>query len=132
MEKRKRKYKISKWSPTEVEATVDIEYHKNHDGICVTAGSLPGSGFQPYHIPGITIPEEIDGITVTELRINYPYERGYIEAFGGIKRISLCISDKTQKSMRCSVPELCGGVQKTLESMQLTFSATGNCQYSCQ
>ena len=26
--------------------------------------------------------------------------------------------------MRCSVPALCGGVQNTLESMQLTFSAT--------
>lgn len=119
----KRQYQISKRFPTEVEAIVDIEYHKNHDGICVTAGSLPGSGFQPYHMPGITIPEEIDGLTVTELRMNYPYGRGYIEAFG-VKRISLCISNTTQRSMRCSDPELCGGVQNTLESMQLTFSAT--------
>ena len=117
-----RKYKISKRSPAEVEATSDIEYHKTHDGICVTAGSLPGSGFEPYYMPGITIPEEIDGITVTELRMNYPYGRGYIEAFG-IKRISLYISDETQKSIRCSTPELCGGVQNTLESMQLTFTS---------
>lgn len=41
----KRKYRISKMSPIEVEAIVDIEYHKTYDGICVTAGSLPGSGF---------------------------------------------------------------------------------------
>lgn len=119
----KRKYQISKRFPAEVEAIVDIEYHKNYDGICVTAGSLPGSGFQPYHMPGITIPEEIDGITVTELRLNYPYGRGYIEAFG-VKRIALFISDTAQKSMRCSAPVLCGGVQNTLESMQLIFSAT--------
>ena len=45
-----------------------IKYYKTYDGICVIAGSVLGSGFEPYGLNGITIPDEIDGVPVTELR----------------------------------------------------------------
>lgn len=39
-----------------------IKYYKTYDGICVIAGSVLGSGFEPYGLNGITIPVEIDGV----------------------------------------------------------------------
>lgn len=101
-----------------------IKYYKTYDGICVIAGSVLGSGFEPYGLNGITIPDEIDGVPVTELRATYlQQEIGYIEAFH-LKRISLQIIGDGFREMRCGTPLLCGGVQNSLESMELEFSAS--------
>ena len=102
-----------------------IRYIQCSDGIAITAGTLRGSGFQPYHLNGLTLPEEIDGIPVTELRGRFHQDEvEYIEAVK-LKRIDIeVIVDKNfYGEKRCRFPLLCGGLQNTVQSTRITFLA---------
>ena len=77
----KKKFRLRANSDFEVEAIIPLRYSFCKDGYVIYGGTLPGSGFQPYYCDGITLPEEIDGIPVTELRGTYKNEKiGYIES----------------------------------------------------
>lgn len=123
----KKKFRLRANSDFEVEAIIPLRYSFCKDGYVIYGGTLPGSGFQPYYCDGITLPEEIDGIPVTELRGTYKNEKiGYIES-PCLKRIFICIegSDSywSNHEFVCNAPMLCGGLQETLETMELVFQA---------
>ncbi|MBO6300722.1 MAG: leucine-rich repeat domain-containing protein [Lachnospiraceae bacterium] len=114
-----REYKFSRESAF-ISEREPIRYSSCHDGIVVYSGSLLGTGMNPGYVRGITVPFEINNTRVTELRGDYGSgEIGYIEA-SQLKRISVTIRIDGEKG-RCSHPILCGGVQNTIESMEVTF-----------
>ncbi len=118
------KYEYRKGSNIWVEARIPFEYGRCGDGIVVYKGALPGSGIAPEQWNGISIPEEIDGIPVTELRATYQYgEIDYIEA-SCLKRIYLRIVENRffrYEDVYCHIPVLGGGCQDTVEVMELEF-----------
>ena len=121
------KYLFSKKFDTWIDESVQITYRPCHDGIAVTGGSLLGSGFEPYYLNGITVPEEINGIPVTELTGTFrEKDVGYIEATK-LKRINIAINTNAVRfdfdEPTHSFPVLCGGLQETLESAEFTFNA---------
>ncbi len=118
----RKKFRITKNSPTECLPIKEIVWRKTFDGVCVLSGTLPGTGFTVFS-RGITIPEEIDGETVTELRGEYcASEIEHIEAFG-LKRISIkVVPDIFCSGMSCSIPDLYGCREK-VESIDLEFCA---------
>ena len=121
------KYLFDKQHNIWIEECRTIRYEHCHDGISVQGGSLLGSGFQPYDRNGVTLPAEIEGIPVTELSGTFhAYELGYIEA-RELKRINITImvgdSFLYPYIGRCNFPWLGGGLQRTLESIRITFIA---------
>lgn len=64
----------------------DLDWTSCRDGLCITRGTLPGNGFTWGH--GITVPEEIDGIPVTELNVDWHGKLDYIDG-PSLKRITL-------------------------------------------
>lgn len=125
-----KEYLFSKEWGAWIEESKPIKHKECFDGVSIHGGSLLGSGFQP-NCKGITLPEEIDGIPVTELCGTYEDEEiGYIESHS-LKRIAICIIPSvfpffknTNSEMRCSIPFICGGAQSTLESVKLMFRAS--------
>ena len=119
------RYLFNKQNNCWIDEKKTISYSRCRDGIVVNAGSLLGSGFEPYYIDGITVPEEVNGIPVTELNgVFRQDEAGYIEA-AKLKRIDikLIVERNEYGNKRCCFPILCGGLQNTLQSTRITFSA---------
>ena len=83
------KYLFSRQYKTWIDEAKSVQFTRCKDGFAIVAGSLLGSGFEPYHLNGLTLPEEIHGTRVTELRGRYHQEEvGYIEATK-LKRINI-------------------------------------------
>lgn len=100
-----------------------LRYSLCFDGVSIREGSLLGSGFEPYERNGVTLPEEIDGMPVTELAGSFRQEEiGYIEAYG-IKRIDLTLTAEMDfyGQYIFSFPVTCGGMRETLESAVFRF-----------
>ena len=123
----KKLYRLYDGGPVAMWETSPLVYHRNHDGITITAGSLVNTGFTSSYESGITLPCEIDGIPVTELRGRYSQrEIGFIESTT-LKRVYLEIVDSRwgsysdHEGMVCKQPTLVAGCQNTIEEMQLKF-----------
>ena len=119
------KYLFSSRFNTWIDEEKTIQYDMGRDGIIITAGTLLGSGFEPYHLSGLTLPEEINGIQVVALKGSFfQDEVGYIEATN-IKRIDLVVfvDRPLYGDARYRFPVLCGGLQKTLQSVRIRFMA---------
>lgn len=122
----KKLYRLYEDGPVNMWETSPIAYIPNPDGLTVTAGSLVNSGFTPGYERGVTLPYDIDGIPITELRGHYSKgDIGFIEA-RRLKRAYLEIVDNGWRSsvhdpMICQAPSLVGGCQNTIEEMQLRF-----------
>lgn len=119
------KYLFNKQFNSWIDEEKTITYSQCHDGIVINAGTLLGSGFEPYHLSGLTLPEEIDGVPVTELNGLFRQDEvGYIEATK-LKRIDIRVTvDKDfYGEKRCRFPVLCGGLQDTIQSIRISFLA---------
>lgn len=116
----KRKYKFYPEGQECLEEIIPLSYKANYDGICITGGSLQGTGFVSFS-KGITLPCEIDGRVVTELEGTYRVDEiEHIEA-RNIERVSLTIKGDT--GMMCRMPAFLGGMQDTVKSVKLVFEA---------
>ena len=111
-------YLFSKRFNTWIQESEPLVYVPCHDGIAIHSGSLLGSGFEPYHLNGITLPEEIEGTPVTELAGSFRQSKiGYIEA-AKLKRIHVSIAVDDDLGL-CRFPLLCGG--EAPESISICF-----------
>lgn len=88
-----KKYLFSREHNTWLPEVETIQYSKCHDGVVITGGSLIATGFAPPDA-GITLPEEIEGIAVVELRGVFSIKAvRYIEA-RYLKRINILLSNQ--------------------------------------
>jgi len=116
----KKLYRYRKDSDVWMEAKIPLEYASCHDGIVVLSGTLPQNPFNSGN--GITVPEEIDDIPVTELRATCRGVDNIDSA--GLKRVNLKIlSDSFDGEFYCVPPMLVGGMQDTIEEMRLVYEA---------
>ena len=119
------KYLFNKQFNSWIDEKETITYGSCHDGIVIRSGTLLGSGFEPYELSGLTLPEEIDGVPVTELKGTFRQdEAGYIEA-AKLKRIDIrvIVNRDFYGDTVCRFPVLCGGLQNTIQSIRITFAA---------
>ncbi|MBO4839338.1 MAG: leucine-rich repeat domain-containing protein [Lachnospiraceae bacterium] len=119
------KYLFNKQFNSWIDEEKTIRYSRCRDGIAINAGTLLGSGFEPSYLSGLTLPEEVNGIPVTELNgVFRQGEIGYIES-AKLKRIDInvIVEMNSYGDKRCSFPVLCGGLQNTLQSIRIAFSA---------
>ncbi len=122
-----KKYKYRSASDFEIEAAIPLKYERCNDGYAVYSGTLPASGLNPCMGRGITLPEDIDGIPVTELSGTYnSSEIEFVDA-ASIKRIAVTVTaphslfDNSQKLL-CRPPQIFP-YGRALESIDLTFTA---------
>lgn len=117
---------------TYCKAADPLSYGRCEDGIVVYGGTLPKSGFADSW-DGITLPAEIDGLPVTELRGTYhEYMRGFrgridfIDA-PNLKRVYLRL-EGTTLNCRCSPhdPHFCLSDHNKIELIELELFAKNN------
>lgn len=115
-----KKFKLRPDVDAVLEEAEPLKYQLCHDGIHVYGGTLLGSGFIDF-TAGVTLPCEISGKPVTEFSGTYQAEKlQHIEAWC-VKRVNLKLQGEA--GMVCKPPLLYGGMQNTVESVDLTFEA---------
>lgn len=119
-----KKYPFSKNSDFDLEEKIPFLYTRCYDGLSVTYGSLYQHTFDDSFDKTITIPEEIDGLPITELRTSCIGVCNICSV--GIKRVSLTITPgyNEEKTFYCSPPNIYGGMQYTIEKMDLVFKGS--------
>lgn len=83
----KRTFRYRKDWPLTIEA--DLNWTVCADGLRITGKTLPGNGFSWGR--GITVPEEIDGVPVTEVDTDWRGSLDYIDG-PSLKRVTIRIS----------------------------------------
>lgn len=116
-----KKYRYRADSDFWAEAAKPLTYSPCEDGVAVHSGTLLGTGFVDFG-HGITLPEEIDGVPVTELSGEFePID--FIEA-PCLKRVRLRISPGKDpfgpQVLRCFPPHV---YSRACEMMELEFRA---------